>query len=258
MHDWLRPLHDAEGMRAVDSWAIAERGVPSLALMEAAGAAVADAVRDLARDRPDPRGLRQGEQRRRRPGGGASARRRRASRSSRCCCGPRRSSRPTRANLERLDRAGAGRSAPARSRPRSRARARSSTRSSARASAGAPRSPALGGHRGDQRVRALRSVAADIASGVDATTGEVEGVGGGGRPSPSPSTPPSSGHRIAPGKRHAGELRVADIGIPEASPVAAGGRRDRPGGAARCRRGAARIRPSSRRARCSSPAARAG
>ena len=39
-------------MRAVDAWAIEERGVPSLRLMEAAGAAVADAVRAVAADGP--------------------------------------------------------------------------------------------------------------------------------------------------------------------------------------------------------------
>lgn len=39
--DWLDPLYDAEGMGAVDRWAIGERGVPSLELMEAAGDALA-------------------------------------------------------------------------------------------------------------------------------------------------------------------------------------------------------------------------
>jgi len=28
--EWLEPLYDAEGMRAVDRWAIEERGTPSL------------------------------------------------------------------------------------------------------------------------------------------------------------------------------------------------------------------------------------
>src|SRR5690606_27305786 len=52
MERWLRPLYDAEGMRAVDKWAIEERGVPSLRLMEAAGTALAEAAREVAGEGP--------------------------------------------------------------------------------------------------------------------------------------------------------------------------------------------------------------
>ncbi len=50
--DWLTPLPDAETMRAVDRWAIDQRGVPSLDLMERAGAAVARTVERIAADGP--------------------------------------------------------------------------------------------------------------------------------------------------------------------------------------------------------------
>jgi ADP-dependent NAD(P)H-hydrate dehydratase / NAD(P)H-hydrate epimerase len=50
--DWLTPLPDAEAMRGVDAWAIEQRGVPSLDLMERAGAGVARAVGRVVPDGP--------------------------------------------------------------------------------------------------------------------------------------------------------------------------------------------------------------
>ncbi|MGH2876202.1 MAG: NAD(P)H-hydrate epimerase, partial [Solirubrobacteraceae bacterium] len=50
--DWLTPLLDAEAMRGVDRWAIEERGVPSLELMERAGAGVARIVERVVPDGP--------------------------------------------------------------------------------------------------------------------------------------------------------------------------------------------------------------
>jgi len=49
---WLEPLPDAETMRGVDRWAIDERGVDGLELMERAGAAVAGTVERLSPDGP--------------------------------------------------------------------------------------------------------------------------------------------------------------------------------------------------------------
>ncbi|TMM12726.1 MAG: bifunctional ADP-dependent NAD(P)H-hydrate dehydratase/NAD(P)H-hydrate epimerase, partial [Actinobacteria bacterium] len=42
--DWLDPLYTAEEMRAADAWAIDDVGVPSLDLMERAGAGLAALV----------------------------------------------------------------------------------------------------------------------------------------------------------------------------------------------------------------------
>ncbi|HWX96269.1 MAG TPA: NAD(P)H-hydrate dehydratase [Solirubrobacteraceae bacterium] len=50
--DWLLPLPDAETMRSIDRWAIEERGVPGLELMERAGTGVARAVERLAGGSP--------------------------------------------------------------------------------------------------------------------------------------------------------------------------------------------------------------
>ncbi|MBD0281106.1 MAG: NAD(P)H-hydrate dehydratase [Thermoleophilaceae bacterium] len=50
--DWLDPLFDASEMRAADAWAIREQGVPSLDLMERAGAGLARATAAAARPGP--------------------------------------------------------------------------------------------------------------------------------------------------------------------------------------------------------------
>lgn len=50
--DWCDPLLDASQMRAVDRWAIEDRGIPSLDLMERAGIEVARAAERAAPDGP--------------------------------------------------------------------------------------------------------------------------------------------------------------------------------------------------------------
>jgi NAD(P)H-hydrate epimerase len=49
---WLDPLYVAEEMRATDAWAIEEQGVPSLDLMERAGVGLARAVAEVAEPGP--------------------------------------------------------------------------------------------------------------------------------------------------------------------------------------------------------------
>ncbi len=39
--DWLDPLYEAAEMRAADEWAIEQRGIPGLDLMERAGVGLA-------------------------------------------------------------------------------------------------------------------------------------------------------------------------------------------------------------------------
>ena len=46
--DWLDPLFDAAEQRALDEWAIGDRGIPGLELMERAGTGLADLVGELA------------------------------------------------------------------------------------------------------------------------------------------------------------------------------------------------------------------
>src|ERR1700683_2339029 len=50
--NWCEPLLDSPRMRAVDRWAIEQRGIPSLDLMERAGQGVARVVEGLAPDGP--------------------------------------------------------------------------------------------------------------------------------------------------------------------------------------------------------------
>jgi ADP-dependent NAD(P)H-hydrate dehydratase / NAD(P)H-hydrate epimerase len=208
MESWLKPLYDAEGMRAVDRWAIEGRGVPSLELMEAAGRAVAEAVAGLAPEGAvrvvcgkgnnagdgfvAARLLREmgfevevlllwaGEELR----GDAAVNLER--------CGGELVGGDL---VERLDGSGAVVDA-----------------IFGTGFEGAPREPAAGAIDAINRCGAP-VVACDIASGVDASTGEVAGEAVEAAITVSFHAA-KLGQRIAPGKWHTGELRVAPIGIP--------------------------------------------
>jgi ADP-dependent NAD(P)H-hydrate dehydratase / NAD(P)H-hydrate epimerase len=217
MEGWLEPLYDAEGMRAADSWAIEERRIPSLELMEAAGAAVAEAGAEVATGGPARIVCGKGNN----GGDGLVAARQLAATGfdvETLLLWPAGELSPDAgANLERLD--GAVREVAA------------DEVAAALAGAGvvvdaifgtgfsgAPRAPA------DAAIEAINGcgapvVAADVASGVDAASGEVAGAAVEADVTVSFHAA-KLGHWIEPGKGRRGELRVAAIGIPDGAPAA--------------------------------------
>jgi hydroxyethylthiazole kinase-like uncharacterized protein yjeF len=212
METWLRPLYDADGMRGVDRWAIEERGVPSLELMEAAGRAVAEAVAELGPEGPVRvvcgKGNNAGD-------GFVAARLLRGMgfevevlllwpgeelRGDAASNFERFGGELVEGDLaERLGGSGVVVDA-----------------IFGTGFEGAPREPAAAA------IRAINGcaapvVACDIASGVDASSGEV--VGEAVEADVTVSFHAAKlGQRIAPGKWHTGELRVVPIGIPDGAP----------------------------------------
>ncbi|OJU83533.1 MAG: hypothetical protein BGO11_13570 [Solirubrobacterales bacterium 70-9] len=237
MESWLRGLYDAEGMRAADSWAIEGQGISSLGLMEAAGRAVAEAVARLSPAGPVRvvcgKGNNGGD-------GLVAARllREMGFEAEVLLLWPADELSPdATANLERLNGPGAGAGDGVRTSgryPAISANASAGGDVGARLAgsgavvdaifgtgfAGAPREPAAGaiGAIGARRAEGVPVVACDVASGVDAATGEVAGAvveadvtvtfhGA------------KVGHYVAPGKWATGELVVAPIGIPAGAPA---------------------------------------
>jgi ADP-dependent NAD(P)H-hydrate dehydratase / NAD(P)H-hydrate epimerase len=212
MESWLKPLYDAEGMRAVDRWAIEERGVPSLELMEAAGRVVAEAVAASAPQGPVRvvcgKGNNGGD-------GFVAARllREMGFEVEALLLWPGKELRGDAAvNFERFGGellegdvgerlAGSGAIVDA---------------IFGTGFEGAPREPAAG------TIEAINAcgapvVACDVASGVDASTGEVAGEAVCADVTVSFHAA-KLGHRVAPGKWHTGELQVVPIGIPAGAP----------------------------------------
>jgi NAD(P)H-hydrate epimerase len=214
--DWLDPLPVAEEMRETDRWAIEDRGVPSLDLMERAGAALADLATELAPTGPVAVVCGGGNN----GGDGFVAARllREAGREVRVAVTTElaKFKGDAKANLDRL--------------PGDAPVPFDGTMLHGAAVAvdailgtgfsGEVREPARSAivalSRADVPV-----VACDVPSGVDASTGEVEDVA-------VRAAATVTFHRakpglwIAPGKDHAGLLRVVDIGIPAGEPVAPG------------------------------------
>jgi hydroxyethylthiazole kinase-like uncharacterized protein yjeF len=212
MEPWLKPLYDAEGMRSVDRWAIGERGVPSLELMEAAGRAVAEAVAGLAPGGPVRvvcgKGNNGGD-------GFVAARllREMGFEVEALLLWPGEELRGDAAvNFERCG----GELVEGDLAPRLAGSGAVVDVIFGTGFEGDPRDPAAAAIRAINAVGAP-VVACDVASGVDASTGEVVGEAVEADLTVTFHAP-KLGHRIAPGKWHTGELRVAPIGIPAGAP----------------------------------------
>jgi hydroxyethylthiazole kinase-like uncharacterized protein yjeF len=214
MDPWLEPLYDAEGMRAVDRWAIDDQGVPSLELMEAAGGAVARAAAELSPQGPVRIVCGKGNN----GGDGLVAARRLADTGfdvdALLLAPGSELSGDAAANLERF---------PAAREVDPGGLDEALAESGAIVDAvfgtgfeGAARAPI------DAAIEAINRsgapvVACDIASGVNAANGEVEGEAVEAAVTVTFHAA-KVGHRVAPGKFHTGELQVAPIGIPEGAP----------------------------------------
>ena len=213
---WLDPLHplfDAAGMRAVDAWAIEERGIPSLRLMEAAGAAVARETERIAR--PGPVRVLCGKGNNGGDGLVAARLLRSAGHEVEVLLlwPAEQLSDDSGANLERWEGDATVIDDPERALAGSGAIVDAIFGTGFE---GAPREPALAAIEAANGSEAP-VVACDIASGVDASTGEVAGVAIDAALTVSFHAA-KVGHRVAPGKWRTGELVVAPIGIPPGAP----------------------------------------
>ncbi len=209
---WLHPLLDAPRMRAVDAWAIEERGVASLELMERAGVGLAALVAQQA-----PRGrvavvCGKGNN----GGDGLVAarvlRQEGVEVSVLCVAAPEDFEGDAAENLGRLPGAGPEPFDPS-------ALDGASLVVDALLGtgfSGAPREPVAGAIAAIEAA-GVPVVAADVPSGVDASTGRVEGAAVRALATATFHAA-KPGLYVAPGKAHAGEVRVVEIGSPEGAP----------------------------------------
>ncbi len=215
--DWLEPLPDAAQQRALDEWAIGKLGIPGLDLMERAGTGLAK----LAAERV-PAGRIAVVCGRGNNGGDGFVTARLLREQGRevdvfLLSAPEELRGDARTNLERL---------PGPAPVAFTAAALDGVHGIVDAILGTgfqgvARQPAAGAI---EAINAARDdgeavvVAVDVPSGVDASTGEVEGPGV--RADATATFHAAKpGLWIAPGKGHAGEVRVIDIGIPDGGPV---------------------------------------
>ncbi len=215
--DWLEPLPDAGEQRALDEWAISERGIPSLELMERAGTGLADLVDELVVGGEIAVVCGKGNN----GGDGYVAARvlRERGRDVRVL---------TLAPVDELrgDALENARRLPGDAPEPFSAEALEGARGIVDAIfgtgfSGEPREPAAGAIAAINRVADAVVVACDMPSGVNGSTGEVAGEAVRARATATfhASKP---GLWISPGKDHSGEVRVIDIGIPAGGPGSPG------------------------------------
>jgi ADP-dependent NAD(P)H-hydrate dehydratase / NAD(P)H-hydrate epimerase len=212
--DWLTPLPDAERMRAIDRWAIEGRGVPSLDLMERAGAGVARKAERLVPNGPAVVMCGTGNN----GGDGLVVARllRNAGREVTVVCAGSQAKLTGDAltNLERLPG-----DAPVELAQGMDALARASVVVDALLGTGFAGEPRGGVGEAIVAIEACSApvVSIDVPSGVDASTGVIAGAA-------VQATATVTFHVakpglwIHPGKAHAGEVEVLDIGIPRGAP----------------------------------------
>lgn len=214
---WLAPLPDAAAQRALDRWAIEELGIPGVELMERAGAGLAELVSERAPEGAVVVVCGKGNN----GGDGLVTARllRERGRAVRVLLlgAAEEYEGDARTNLERLPGAAPDAFAPERL-------AGASVIVDAilgTGFSGAARDPAAGA------IEAINAageraavVACDVPSGVDASTGEVHGVAARAAATATFNAA-KPGLWISPGKAHAGEVKVVDIGIPPGGPASA-------------------------------------
>ncbi|MGH2835127.1 MAG: NAD(P)H-hydrate dehydratase [Solirubrobacteraceae bacterium] len=215
--DWCEPLYDAPLMRAIDRWAIDERGVASLELMDRAGEGVARLVEEIAPDGPVTVVCGKGNN-----GGDGFVLARLLRQAARevaviCLGEPTDLSPDAQANLGRLPGEpvlafGSGEAQAELGRAALVVDAVLGT-----GFQGAPRGAAA------EAIEAIdaaagQTVSVDVPSGVDASSGAVAGVA-----VHAVATATFHAAKIGlwvhPGKAHTGEVVVVDIGIPRGAPV---------------------------------------
>jgi len=216
--DWTAPLLDAETMRGVDRWAIEGQGVPSLDLMERAGAGTTRIVERLAPDGPATVVCGKGNN----GGDGLVVARllREAGRSVTVVCAapPRDFAGDARVNLERLPGEGPIELTEDRARAEQ-ALAQASVIVDALLGTGFEGEPHGTVGEAIEAVNAARApvVSVDVPSGVDASTGVASGAAVRATVTATFHTG-KPGLWIAPGKTHAGKVETIEIGIPRGWP----------------------------------------